>query len=70
MLKNCHNYTLVIQHFSFGPPLGNYEKKVVYLIGKAEILIDYTIWAPVEQALLIKPTVTRAKHFDGECITN
>ena len=46
------------------------KNSAVYLIGKGEILIDYTIWAPVEQALLIKPTVTRAKHFDGECITN
>ena len=27
MLKNCHNYTLVFQHFSFGPPLETMKKK-------------------------------------------
>ena len=26
MLKNCHNYTLVFQHFLFGPPLETMEK--------------------------------------------
>ena len=29
MLKNSHNYTLVFQHFSFGPPLETMKKKVV-----------------------------------------
>ena len=29
MLKNCQNYTLVFQHFSFGPPLETMKKKVV-----------------------------------------
>ena len=29
----------------------------VYLIGKAEIPIQYTTWAEVEQALLIKTNV-------------
>ena len=27
MLKNCHNYILVFQHFSFGPPLETMKKK-------------------------------------------
>ena len=26
MLKNCHNYTLVLQHFSFGPPWKLWKK--------------------------------------------
>ena len=38
MLKNCQNYTLVFQHFSFGPPLGNYEKKVVWMSSNFERL--------------------------------
>ena len=28
MLKNCHNYTLVFQHFSFGLPLETMKKNV------------------------------------------
>ena len=29
MLKNCQNYTLVFQHFSFGPPLETMKKKLL-----------------------------------------
>jgi hypothetical protein len=31
MLKNCQNYTLVFQHFSFGPPLDIFIRDLLFL---------------------------------------
>ena len=33
MLKNCHNYTLVFQHFSFGPPLETMKESCLNKLG-------------------------------------